>query len=85
MQGAADGLVYPDNTEFARPAFRIAPSLSIQIIAGRGHLIAFPGYARIKREIQRMFRIKGGKKGKSYKPERKQWIAWPSGTFLPVY
>ena len=54
MQGQQDELVDTSNASFAREHFTNAPSLDIQMIPGRGHLIAFDEKDRIVQTIVRM-------------------------------
>jgi pimeloyl-ACP methyl ester carboxylesterase len=54
LQGANDELVYPSNADFARTHLTNARSLDIQMIPGRGHLIAFAEKARIRKAISDM-------------------------------
>lgn len=54
LQGMNDSLVSPTNSAFARAHLVNAPSLNIQMIPGRGHLIAFNEKARITKAIQDM-------------------------------
>lgn len=51
LQGMNDGLVNPDNADFAKTHLTNAPSLNIQMIPGRGHLIAFNEEERITHAI----------------------------------
>lgn len=51
LQGANDELVYPANADFAKSHLTNATSLDVQMIAGRGHLIAFSEKARIEKAI----------------------------------
>lgn len=51
LQGANDELIYTSNADFARTHLINVPSLDIQIIPGRGHLIAFAEKARIRKAI----------------------------------
>jgi len=51
LQGANDELVYTSNADFAREHLKNASSLEVQMIAGRGHLIAFSEKPRILRAI----------------------------------
>jgi pimeloyl-ACP methyl ester carboxylesterase len=51
LQGANDELVYTSNADFARTHLTNVPSLDIQMIPGRGHLIAFKEKARIRKAI----------------------------------
>ncbi|MHA4810428.1 alpha/beta fold hydrolase [Flavitalea flava] len=51
MQGEEDSLVSTANAGFARSHLINAPSLTIQMIPGRGHLIAFNEKARITKAI----------------------------------
>jgi pimeloyl-ACP methyl ester carboxylesterase len=57
LQGMDDGLVSPDNAAFAREHLINVPSLNIQMIPGRGHLIAFNEKAKITKAIQDMLNI----------------------------
>ena len=54
MQGQQDGLVDTSNATFARQHLTNAPSLDIQMIPGRGHLIAFDEKDRVVKMIVRM-------------------------------
>jgi len=51
LQGARDELVYTSNADFAREHLTNASSLSIQMIPGKGHLIAFSEKTRIRKAI----------------------------------
>ncbi|HVU55305.1 MAG TPA: alpha/beta hydrolase [Puia sp.] len=51
LQGANDELVLTANADFARTHLTNVPSLDIQMIPGRGHLIAFAEKARIRQAI----------------------------------
>jgi pimeloyl-ACP methyl ester carboxylesterase len=51
LQGANDGLVYTSNALFARSHLVNAPSLDIQMIPGKGHLIAFSEKEKIRNSI----------------------------------
>jgi pimeloyl-ACP methyl ester carboxylesterase len=51
LQGANDELVYPSNADFAREHLKNASSLEVQMIPGRGHLIAFSEKSRIRKAI----------------------------------
>ena len=51
LQGANDELIYTSNAGFARTHMTNVPSLDIQMIPGRGHLIAFAEKARIRKAI----------------------------------
>jgi len=51
LQGANDELIFTSNAEFARTHLTNATSLDIQLIPGRGHLIAFSEKARIEKAI----------------------------------
>jgi pimeloyl-ACP methyl ester carboxylesterase len=51
LQGAKDELVYTTNADFARTHLTNVPYLNIQMIPGRGHLIAFAEKARIRKAI----------------------------------
>jgi len=51
LQGANDGLIYTSNADFAREHLKNAPSLEIQMIPGKGHLIAFSEKPRIEKAI----------------------------------
>jgi pimeloyl-ACP methyl ester carboxylesterase len=57
LQGMDDGLVSPTNSAFAKAHLINAPSLDIEMIPGRGHLIAFNEKARITKAIQHMLDI----------------------------
>ena len=54
LQGANDELVYTSNADFARTHLTNVPSLDIQMIPGRGHLIAFAEKNRIRKAILNM-------------------------------
>jgi pimeloyl-ACP methyl ester carboxylesterase len=54
MQGMEDGLVDTTNASFARTHLVNAASLEIQMIPGRGHLIAFAEKDRVERAILEM-------------------------------
>ena len=54
MQGQEDRLVDTSNETFAREHLTNVPSLNIQMIPGRGHLIAFDEKDRIIKTIVRM-------------------------------
>jgi len=54
LQGQEDGLVDTSNESFAREHLTNVPSLSIQMIPGRGHLIAFDEKGRIVKTIVNM-------------------------------
>jgi pimeloyl-ACP methyl ester carboxylesterase len=54
MQGQDDGLVFTSNADFARAHLKNAPSLDIQMIPGRGHLIAFAEKDRVEKAILAM-------------------------------
>jgi uncharacterized protein len=51
LQGANDELIYTSNADFARTHLTNATSLDIQLIPGRGHLIAFSEKERIEKAI----------------------------------
>jgi len=51
LQGGNDELVYTSNADFAREHLKNASSLDIQMIPGRGHLIAFSEKPRIRKAI----------------------------------
>ena len=51
LQGDKDGLVDTSNASFAKEKLKNVPYLSIRMIPGRGHLIAFPEKARIEKAI----------------------------------
>lgn len=51
LQGAKDELVYTSNATFAREHLKNAPSLDVQLIPGRGHLITFAEKPRIRKAI----------------------------------
>ncbi|MBN9382959.1 MAG: alpha/beta hydrolase [Chitinophagaceae bacterium] len=51
LQGANDELVFTSNADFAREHLKNASSLDIQMIPGRGHLIAFSEKPRIRKAI----------------------------------
>jgi pimeloyl-ACP methyl ester carboxylesterase len=54
LQGQEDGLVDTSNARFAQEHLTNVPSLNIQMIPGRGHLIAFDEKDRIIRTIVNM-------------------------------
>jgi pimeloyl-ACP methyl ester carboxylesterase len=54
MQGQEDGLVDTSNATFAREHLINAPSLDIQMLPGRGHLIAFAEKNRVEKAILTM-------------------------------
>lgn len=54
LQGQEDGLVDTSNAAFAREHLKNVPSLDIQMIPGRGHLIAFSEKARVEKAINVM-------------------------------
>lgn len=54
LQGQQDGLVDTSNASFAREHLIHVPSLDIQMIPGRGHLIAFDEKDRVEQSILRM-------------------------------
>ncbi len=54
LQGAEDGLVYTSNAVFARAHLVNVPSLNIEFIPGRGHLIAFSEKKKIRDDILAM-------------------------------
>lgn len=54
LQGTDDELVSPTNSEFAKTHLVNAASLDIQMIPGRGHLIAFSEKDRIEKAILAM-------------------------------
>jgi pimeloyl-ACP methyl ester carboxylesterase len=54
LQGQEDGLVDTSNERFAREHLTNVPSLNIQMIPGRGHLIAFDEKDRIVKTIVNM-------------------------------
>lgn len=62
MQGMEDGLVDTSNASFAREHLTNVPSLDIQMIPGRGHLIAFAEKDRIEKAILEMLDKCEGKK-----------------------
>jgi len=51
LQGSKDELVFTSNADFARDHLKNASSLSIQMIPGKGHLIAFSEKTRIRQAI----------------------------------
>lgn len=51
LQGTNDELVSPSNSDFAKTHLTNVPSLTIQMIPGRGHLIAFNEEERITQAI----------------------------------
>jgi pimeloyl-ACP methyl ester carboxylesterase len=51
LQGANDELIYTSNADFAKTHLTNVPSLDIQMIPGRGHLIAFAEKDRIRAAI----------------------------------
>lgn len=54
LQGQKDELVDTSNAAFAREHLKNAPSLDIQMIPGRGHLIAFAEKDRVTKAINAM-------------------------------
>jgi pimeloyl-ACP methyl ester carboxylesterase len=54
LQGQEDGLVDTSNASFAREHLTNVPFLNIQMIPGRGHLIAFDEKDRIEKAIVNM-------------------------------
>jgi uncharacterized protein len=54
LQGQDDELVFTSNADFARTHLTNVPSLDIQMIPGRGHLIAFAEKDRIEKAILAM-------------------------------
>ena len=54
LQGQEDGLVDTSNERFAREHLTNVPYLNIQMIPGRGHLIAFDEKDRIIKTIVNM-------------------------------
>jgi len=54
LQGQDDGLVFTSNADFARAHLTNVPSLDIQMIPGRGHLIAFAEKNRVEKAILTM-------------------------------
>ncbi|HXB92955.1 MAG TPA: alpha/beta hydrolase [Puia sp.] len=54
LQGQEDGLVDTSNATFAREHLINAPSLDIQMLPGRGHLIAFAEKNRVEKAILTM-------------------------------
>jgi pimeloyl-ACP methyl ester carboxylesterase len=63
MQGREDELVDTSNETFARQHLINVPSLDIQMIPGRGHLIAFAEKDRVEKAILEMLDICEGRKG----------------------
>jgi pimeloyl-ACP methyl ester carboxylesterase len=62
LQGMEDGLVDTSNASFARAQLVNAPSLDIEMIPGRGHLIAFAEKDRVERAILDMLdKVHAGK------------------------
>lgn len=61
MQGQEDGLVDTSNATFAREHLINAPSLDIQMIPGRGHLIAFAEKNRVEKAILTMLEKVGAR------------------------
>lgn len=57
LQGGNDELVYTTNADFARKQLFNAPSLEINIIPGRGHLIAFNEKKLVIEKILKMLEI----------------------------
>lgn len=51
LQGAKDELVYTTNADFARTHLTGAPSLQIEMIPGKGHLIAFSNKTQVEQAI----------------------------------
>jgi pimeloyl-ACP methyl ester carboxylesterase len=62
LQGDKDGLVDTTNAGFARQHMINAPSLDIQMIPGRGHLIAFAEKDRIEQAILDLLNKTEGRK-----------------------
>lgn len=54
LQGANDALVYTTNAKFAQTHLTNTPFLNIEMIPGRGHLIAFSEKNKIESAIVRM-------------------------------
>jgi pimeloyl-ACP methyl ester carboxylesterase len=54
LQGQEDELVFTSNADFARTHLTNVPSLDIQMIPGRGHLIAFAEKNRVEKAILTM-------------------------------
>jgi uncharacterized protein len=65
LQGQDDELVFTSNAAFARSHLTNVPSLDIQMIPGRGHLIAFAEKDRIEKAILAMLDKVGAPKGPS--------------------
>ncbi len=61
LQGQEDGLVDTSNATFAREHLINAPSLDIQMIPGRGHLIAFAEKNRVEKAILTMLEKVGAR------------------------
>ena len=57
LQGEKDDLVYTTNAAFARDHLQKVPYLDIQMIPGRGHLIAFSEKGKIKTAIEKMLAL----------------------------
>ncbi|WP_153795741.1 alpha/beta fold hydrolase [Foetidibacter luteolus] len=54
LQGEKDELVYTSNAQFAKTHLTNAPYLDIQMLKGRGHVIAYLEKDRIKQSILKM-------------------------------
>lgn len=61
LQGDKDELVYTTNAAFARKHLVNVPSLEINMIPGRGHLIAFSERKLITEKIMKMLELAGKK------------------------
>ncbi len=57
LQGAEDGLVYPSNAVFAKKKLTCTACLDVQLIPGRGHLIAFSEEKLIGNSIHEMLEL----------------------------
>ena len=57
LQGSDDGLVYTTNSDFAKSHLVDVPYLKVEMIPGRGHLIAFAEKKRIEQAILQMIRM----------------------------
>ncbi|HEY4111362.1 alpha/beta hydrolase [Puia sp.] len=68
VQGEQDGLVDTTNAGFARQHLLNAPSLTIRMIPGRGHLIAFAEKDRIEKAILDMLDTTEAKHGVPARP-----------------
>ena len=57
IQGADDKLVFTSNAAFARQQLVNVPSLDIEFIPGKGHVIAFSEKKLIEKKILRMLEM----------------------------